>query len=240
MAYCTNCGGEIADGAKFCTNCGAPQGQPHMQYGQPDPAAEEPTLNPFTQSDPGDAYSGNSTGYGSTGAGQDFLGGSSAGSYGSSSAGTFAGAGAADYAGQSSYGTPDTSNPVPGLTFTEAVQTCFRKYATFSGRARRSEYWYFTLFTIVVNFVLMIVGNMIFGAPADGGNNILQSIFSLVILVPGLAVMWRRLHDIGKSGAWFFIALVPIIGWILLLIYECRDSEPGENQYGMSPKYPIR
>ena len=127
---------------------------------------------------------------------------------------------------------------VPKPSFIEAVATCFKKYATFSGRARRSEYWYFALFIVICQALTAAIGNMIFGAPQDGGNNMLTTIFNLAVLVPQISVFWRRMHDIGKKGTWFFLGLVPVIGWILLLVWECRDSQPGENEYGMSPKYP--
>ena len=123
------------------------------------------------------------------------------------------------------------------ITFMDAVRTCFNKYADFSGRARRSEYWFYTLFVGIIQLVLGIVGNMIFGAP-ESGTNILQNIFSLAIMIPSLAVFWRRMHDIGRTGLWFFLNLVPCIGQVVLLVFECTDSQPGENMYGMSPKYP--
>ena len=113
------------------------------------------------------------------------------------------------------------------MDFMTAVSTCFRKYATFSGRARRSEYWYFSLFTTVVSTAL----SLIFGDQA-----MIASLFALVTLLPGLAVTWRRMHDIGKSGAWSLLVLLPIIGTIIVLIWECKDSQPGSNAYGPNPK----
>ena len=113
------------------------------------------------------------------------------------------------------------------MNFKDAVITCFKKYVDFSGRARRSEYWYFGLFNFVVEFVL----GLIFGS-----SSIIVSIFSLAVLLPGLAVAWRRMHDIGKSGAWCLIALIPIVGWILLLVWSCTDSKPGDNRFGPCPK----
>ena len=121
----------------------------------------------------------------------------------------------------------------------EAIQTCFSKYATFEGRARRSEYWFYTLFIWAVQMILYILGIIILGKSPEDGTNILMSIFSLATLVPSLAVFWRRMHDIGKSGAWFFLNLVPCVGSIVLLVFELTDSQPGENQFGMSPKYPV-
>ena len=118
------------------------------------------------------------------------------------------------------------------MSFTEAVTSAFTKYATFSGRARRSEYWYFALFNMVVGLVLTFIGGMIFRDKPQ----MLSSIYSLAALIPNLAVSWRRLHDIGRSGGWYFLWLVPIVGWIILLIWMCTDSQPGDNQYGPCPK----
>lgn len=118
------------------------------------------------------------------------------------------------------------------MSFMEAVKSVFSKYATFSGRARRSEYWYFTLF----NFIISLVLSILFNASGLKFFQILSSLWSLAVLVPGLAVAVRRLHDIGKPGPWILIALVPIVGWILLIVWYCKDSDPGENDYGPNPK----
>ena len=117
------------------------------------------------------------------------------------------------------------------MSFSEAVQSVFSKYAVFSGRARRSEYWYFVLLTLIASFVLSLFSSFL----GDFGT-LLPAIWELAILVPTLAVIWRRLHDIGKSGGWYFIFLVPVVGWIILLVWLCRDSQPGDNQYGPNPK----
>ena len=123
------------------------------------------------------------------------------------------------------------------MSMKEAILNVLNNYANFSGRARRSEYWYFVLFYGIVVFALSTLSRIV------GSESILASIiagisglFSLAILVPNLAVTWRRLHDIGKSGGFYFICLIPVVGTILLLVWLCRDSEPGENQYGPSPK----
>lgn len=122
------------------------------------------------------------------------------------------------------------------MGFKEAIVTVLSNYATFSGRARRSEYWYFTLFNLLISLGFGILST-VFG---DGflGTVVLMlaRLASLALLVPGLAVCWRRLHDIGKSGAWYFIVLIPIVGAIMLIVWFCRDSEPGENAYGPNPK----
>ena len=102
-------------------------------------------------------------------------------------------------------------------------------YANFNGRASRQEYWMFNLF----NFIFTIVVGFIDGFLSLG---FLSLLYVLAILIPGLAVFVRRLHDVNKSGWWFFINFIPIIGAIWMLILLCTDGNPGENSYGPSPK----
>ena len=105
-----------------------------------------------------------------------------------------------------------------------------KNYVGFSGRARRKEYWMFYLFNAIVSIVLTVLDML------AGLNSILTYLYALAILLPSLALSFRRLHDIGKSAWWVLIALVPVIGGIVLLIFSLLDSEPGENQYGPNPK----
>jgi uncharacterized membrane protein YhaH (DUF805 family) len=107
-----------------------------------------------------------------------------------------------------------------------------RKYAVFSGRARRKEYWMFALFNIIV---LVLIG-IVVGFVSQVGASALGTIYALLVFVPGLAVSVRRLHDTGRSGWWLLISLIPLLGWIVLLIFVVLDSQPGENQYGPNPK----
>ena len=136
MAFCVNCGSEIKDGAQFCTNCGAPQQpvsqEPHMQYGQVQPESQQaaPVGDVFVQTDSTGSYAGS---FGSDTAGTYS---STSGSYG----GTTAGTGAYDTS-YASAGTGYSAEPLPSVSFVEAIQSGFRNYANFSGRARRSEYW---------------------------------------------------------------------------------------------------
>lgn len=111
------------------------------------------------------------------------------------------------------------------------------KYAVFSGRARRSEYWYFVLFTCLIGFALVATGLYI--AKASGGPptlaEYLVDFFSLLILLPSLAVSVRRLHDVGMNGWWVLLNFVPLGGLVLFVIF-CQDSQPGANIYGPNPK----
>lgn len=116
-----------------------------------------------------------------------------------------------------------------------------RKYAVFSGRARRTEFWTFTLVNIVVATLLAFVDNssgltVSIGVTAAYGVGILSSLYSLAVLVPHLAVTVRRLHDTGRSGWWWLIGLVPVIGAVVLIIFAAQDSQPGSNEYGANPK----
>ena len=216
MAYCGNCGSVIADDAKFCENCGAP----HMQAVSQ--AAQD------MQSAAGDSVQQNLFSAGDLNSAPQQQNSNSS----QQSEQTY------------SYGSSQQSQPQQDYSYgggqqVEAIQICFSKYATFEGRARRSEYWFYTLFIWAVQMILYILGIIILGKSPEDGTNILMSIFSLATLVPSLAVFWRRMHDIGKSGAWFFLNLVPCVGSIVLLVFELTDSQPGENQFGMGPKYPV-
>jgi uncharacterized membrane protein YhaH (DUF805 family) len=111
-----------------------------------------------------------------------------------------------------------------------------KKYAVFSGRARRKEYWYFVLFNILISIGLTIV-DMVIGTYNDVmGVGVLYGLYSLAVLIPGIAVSVRRLHDTNRSGWWLLIGLVPLIGVIVLLVFVVSDSTPGGNQYGPNPK----
>jgi uncharacterized membrane protein YhaH (DUF805 family) len=105
-----------------------------------------------------------------------------------------------------------------------------KKYAVFNGRARRTEYWMFFLFNIIIAIVLAVIEGII------GSPGVLGLIYGLAVLLPGIGVSIRRLHDTNRSGWWLLIGLVPVIGAIVLLVFFVQDSQPGENQYGPNPK----
>lgn len=118
----------------------------------------------------------------------------------------------------------------------------FKKYAVFSGRASRSEYWYYLLFNILVSIALtfldfviirnnlLVVGGLIVNV------NILSGLYALATLIPGLALSVRRMHDIGKSGWMLLVSLIPLVGFIWIIVLMATDSNPGENKFGPNPK----
>jgi len=105
------------------------------------------------------------------------------------------------------------------MTFIESIQTCLKKYADFNGRARRSEFWWWVLFVFLLSAASQIMGDAV------------NALVALVILLPYLAVTSRRLHDINRSGWWQLIALIPLIGWVIM-IYWCVQDSTGPNAYG--------
>ena len=111
-----------------------------------------------------------------------------------------------------------------------------KKYAVFNGRARRKEYWMFFLFNIIISIVLMIVDGIVGTSAAPGAIGLLGGLYMLALLIPGLAVAVRRLHDTGRSGWWILIGLVPFVGGIILIVFMVQDGTPGENQFGKNPK----
>lgn len=108
---------------------------------------------------------------------------------------------------------------------------CIKQYADFKGRARRKEYWMFTLFYSIFTIAAMLIDAILWEELP-----IFETLFGLFILIPSFAVEVRRLHDIGKSGWMLLIVLIPIVGAIWLLILFCKDSEPGSNNWGDNPK----
>lgn len=105
-----------------------------------------------------------------------------------------------------------------------------KHYFDFNGRARRSEYWYFTLVYIIIYIVLAVIQNVVHMGM------ILTALLSLALLLPALGVGVRRLHDIDRSGWWFLIAFIPLIGALVLIYWYCQPGTSGSNQYGADPK----
>ena len=109
------------------------------------------------------------------------------------------------------------------------VDVLRNKYADFNGRARRPEYWYFVLFNFLIGTAVGVVTGLI-------GIDWLSYIYSVALLVPGIAVGVRRLHDIGKSGWWLLISFIPLIGGIWLIILMAKEGDHGNNAFGPDPK----
>lgn len=130
------------------------------------------------------------------------------------------------------------------MTFTQSIKSVFSKYATFTGRASRSEYWYFTLFNIIASTLLLLLGIAI-GAATGGSDGvpgglivgyILYIIYGLGVLIPSLAVTVRRLHDTNNSGWLILLGLIPCVGGIVLLVFMILQGTNGENKYGDIPE----
>jgi len=127
----------------------------------------------------------------------------------------------------------DTMRSV-GTSVIDAVRTVVvEKYADFGGRARRSELWWFVLAYMLLRIVILVLERAT-------GNPFIALLMSLGLFLPSLGVGVRRLHDIGRSGWWVLISLIPVVGWIVLVVFYVQDSQPGTNQYGPNPKFATR
>jgi uncharacterized membrane protein YhaH (DUF805 family) len=135
------------------------------------------------------------------------------------------------------------------MNFTESIRSVFSKYATFSGRASRSEFWWWYLFVSLVNLVMSFIWNMSTMGMLNSATSVeamlagmfnwayyLWIVASLALLLPTLGVIWRRLHDTNRSGGFYFLGLIPIVGIIVLLVFWVQDSTPGANRFGENPK----
>ena len=114
------------------------------------------------------------------------------------------------------------------MGFGQAISAGFSNYVNFNGRACRSEYWYWVLFIILADIVAGIIDYLL-------GMQIVSSLFGLVTLLPGIAVSIRRLHDLDRTGWWILLALIPLIGWIILLIWYISKGTDGPNRFGPDP-----
>lgn len=114
------------------------------------------------------------------------------------------------------------------MGFGDAVKTCFTKYVDFQGRATRAEYWWFFLSYVIVYFLAFVLAGVI-------ESMALVWIAVLAYFLPLLAAAVRRLHDTGRSGWWYLIALVPLVGFIILIVFLAGEGNPGQNEYGPPP-----
>lgn len=119
------------------------------------------------------------------------------------------------------------------MDFGQAIASGFQGYVRFSGRSSRSELWFWVLFTITVSAIAAVLDAFLFPGSVKVG--LIRAIWSLAILLPCIAVSVRRLHDIEKSGWWYLLWLIPIIGWIILIVWACRKGDEGQNRFGNDP-----
>jgi uncharacterized membrane protein YhaH (DUF805 family) len=140
-----------------------------------------------------------------------------------------------------------SKNVKPSMSLGESLTSVFSNYATFTGRARRSEYWWFTVCYYVIQLIFnfgslgfmaqTMSGEMSYNDPSYNIFQMASVVVGLGLLLPALAVTVRRLHDIGKSGWNVLWGIIPIIGFIIVLVWMCQDSDVVANEYGESPKY---
>lgn len=131
------------------------------------------------------------------------------------------------------------------MTFSESIKTCLSKFVTWKGRASRSEYWYFILFAVICYIAAAVIDGVLgttisMTNPATGeeqslGYGYVYMLTAMALLLPSLAAMVRRLHDTNRSGWWYWIALVPLIGAIVLLVWFCSRGTVGGNDFGSDP-----
>lgn len=128
------------------------------------------------------------------------------------------------------------------MSFGQAIRSGFSNYVRFSGRARRSEFWFWVLFNVIVSAVAGLLDTALgtsYTTEYGRSGGLVQSLAGLALLLPNLAIGWRRFHDIGKSGLWWLLVLIPIaqiVFVIIFIVWACKDSEPGANRFGPNPK----
>ena len=133
--------------------------------------------------------------------------------------------------------------PAHMMGFTDAVRNALmNNYVNFNGRASRSEYWWFFLFTMILQFIALPIDIVVLGYDMmdPGAIQIVGTIAGLALFLPSLCVLVRRLHDLGKSGWWFLIAFIPFLGIIVLLVFMVTEGEQLPNQYGEVPTNTIK
>lgn len=229
MKICPNCKRKTDnDNAKFCKHCGHPFPAPGTS-----PAPDMPPASgtsPAPQRPPKPAAQSGIT-----------LGGdipsAKSGIKRSEANASRTAAGSATAARPFSHGPAETRHAAQEkMTFVRAISTCFAKYATFDGRAGRREYWYFWLFNVLMNILAFVA--IVALAAVDASQNVgivalgIYGMYGLVVLVPSISVFVRRMHDTGRSGAYFLLCLIPLFGPLLLLAFAASAPDPTANRYG--------
>ena len=130
---------------------------------------------------------------------------------------------------------PETGGGGTPRTFGNTIKICWSKYADFSGRAPRAEYWYWSLFVLLLTIAIALISGFMEVAQDSLAPKTLEYLFEIILFLPGLAVQVRRLHDLDKSGWWLLLAIIPLVGWIILLVWYCTRGTSGPNRYGPDP-----
>lgn len=114
-----------------------------------------------------------------------------------------------------------------------------KNYVGFGGRARRKEYWMFLLVNIILAAVLSVIDNML-GWQREAGEGVLTTIYGLLVMLPSWAVHFRRLHDTDRSAWWLLLLIIPVIGWLVILVFNCQEGTQGSNRFGPDPRLSTR
>jgi uncharacterized membrane protein YhaH (DUF805 family) len=126
---------------------------------------------------------------------------------------------------------------LPMVDFGTAVKLGFQRYVDFSDRSTRAEYWWWGLFTVVASFALFIADTLTGNSSTLSGlGGLLDMLFTLATIIPSLALGARRLHDINRTGWWLLLLFVPVIGWIVLIVWAIERGDKGTNKYGPDPR----
>ena len=118
------------------------------------------------------------------------------------------------------------------MNFTQAITAGFQNYVNFTGRASRSEFWFWVLFAVLVSVAATLIDTVLF---SDSEMSPVNTLAGVALLLPNLSVAVRRLHDIDRSGWWILLGLIPIVGWIIIIIWNCTKGTAGPNRFGADP-----
>ena len=254
--FCTNCGAAIPEGAKFCTSCGAVA---PASFNTSEPQAPEiPAQEPAFENTPAETVSEVTepvtetpvntgipdTAAGAAAAGAAAFGASDSGPAKPKPQGTWydqpytmsqtqvnEGNYRQQQQQQQAANAVDAKESFKNPSFGEAIQSFFLRYVDFKGRSSRAEYWY----VVLASYLIGIAFGVLASITKSGIFTTIESLYSFLVFIPSLAIWFRRLHDTGRSGWYIFVMLLPIVGWILMLIWLCSTSDGG-NIYGPEPR----
>lgn len=244
--FCTNCGSAIPEGAKFCTNCGAVA---PVSFNAAEPAPEAPAEEAIPDNTAAETVSETAEQVTETPVNTDIpdtvagaAGGAASDPRPPRPQGTWydqpytmsqnqVNEGNYYQQQQQAANTVDAKESFKNPSFGEAIQSLFLRYVDFKGRSSRAEYWY----VVLASYLIGIAFGILIKATNSGIFATIEGFYSFLIFIPSLAIWVRRLHDTGRSGWFVFIMLIPIVGWILMLVWLCSGSD-GSNIYGPEPR----